>query len=170
MEPKGDVESGDDESIECYMDRLLKRVRSASPAATATAPPAALRFETAAPPAQAPANAQPADDEVYVPRTTAPELPANLSAMRELANTAARTAIDQHVRKHTGRQAAGRLVAAGLTISTSVLLSYWAWRAHSLQAGVAAGIGGSVGMYWTFAALRRLFGAMRLSRPRPTQP
>jgi hypothetical protein len=82
-----------------------------------------------------------------------------------LANTAARRAIDRHVRKHTGRQAAGRLVGAGLTIATSVLLGYWAWKGHSVQAGAGAAIGGGVGIYWTLAAFRRLFGAMRLNRP-----
>lgn len=174
-----DMEGCDDESIETYMDRLLRRVRSASPAASSPAPPAAVRVEPArpptppapAPPARAAAAAEPVVEEPpeYMPRTTAPELPANLSAMRELANSAARTAIDRHVRKHTGRQAAGRLVAAGLTISTSVLLSYWAWRAHSLEASVGAGIGSAIGVYWTLAALRRLFGAMRLSRPQAAE-
>jgi hypothetical protein len=168
-ERRNDAEGGDDESIESYMDRLLKRVRSTPPAAGSKAPSAAAPVEVAPPPAPSPARVEQIVEEPpeYLPRTAAPELPANLSAMRELANTAARTAIDRHVRKHTGRQAAGRLVAAGLTIATSALLSYWAWRAHSLQAGVGAGIGGCVGLYWTLAALRRLLGAMRLSRPQP---
>ena len=171
VENYDDEEGRDDESIESYMDRLLKRVRNATSPAGPSSPPAATRVEPAPLPKPSPTPASPVAEEPteYVPRTTAPELPANLSAMRELANTAARTAIDRHVRKHTGRQAAGRLVAAGLTISTSILLSYWAWRAHSLEAGVAAGIGGSIGIYWTLAALRRLFGAMRLSRPRSPQ-
>jgi len=159
---------GDDESIESYMDRLLKRVRGSSPASTA--PPASMSTAVPATPLAQVATVVPPEltaeePTEYMPRTTAPELPANLSAMRELANTAARTAIDRHVRKHTGRQAAGRLVAAGLTIATSVLLGYWAWQSHSLQAGVGAGIGGGIGIYWTLAALRRLFGAMRLNRP-----
>jgi len=150
------------------MDRLLKRVRGDSPAAAIKAPNS-LPVEAAPVPMPVVA-ASPLEEKVeeageFLPRTTAPELPANLSAMRELANTAARTAIDRHVRKHTGRQAAGRLVGAGLTIAASTLLAYWAWKGHSIQAGVGAGIGGGVGIYWTLAALRRLFGAMRLNRP-----
>jgi hypothetical protein len=169
-----DAEGRDDESIESYMDRLLKRVRSAPPSEVAKPQPAAPRATSPPPVPVAPAPSIPASGEhpveelpEYLPRTAAPELPANLSAMRELANTAARTAIDRHVRTRTGRQAAGRLLSSSLTIATSVLLSYWAWRAHSLQAAVGAGIGGFVGLYWTLAALRRLFGAMRLSRPKP---
>jgi len=153
------------------MDRLLKRVRNTPPVATtkiAPAPAMAPASPAPIPPAPKP---EPLAEELpdYLPRTTAPELPANMSAMRELANTAARTAIDQHVRKHSGRQAAGKLVSATLTILTSTLLSYWAWRAHSLHAAVGAGIGGLAGMYWMLAALRRLVGAMRLSRPQGGQ-
>ena len=32
-----------------------------------------------------------------------------MTAMRELANSAARSAIDKHVRKHTGKQVTGKL-------------------------------------------------------------
>jgi hypothetical protein len=104
------------------------------------------------------------NDAEYCPRRTAPELTTNMSAMRELANTAARSAIDRHVRQHTGKQAAGKLVGACLTVLASGVVGYWAARAHSLPAGVAAAIGGCVGVHWTWAAFRRLTTLRRLNQ------
>jgi hypothetical protein len=151
------------------MDRLLKRVRGAAPAGAPAAPaakPAALA-EAEVPLEEAPAAADgelPENDN-YSPRRTAPELSTNMSAMRDLANTAARSAIDRHVRKNTSRQAAGRLFSACLTVAASLLLAYWAWKAFSLQAAVGAAIGGFAGAYWVLAALRRIFSIMRLNKP-----
>ena len=87
--------------------------------------------------------------------------------MRELANTAARSAIDKHVRKHTGKQATGKLFGACLTVCASLVLAYWAWYGQSLPATVGAAIGGCVGLYWTWAAVRRLFSLMRLNQEQP---
>ena len=117
----------EDESIDNYMERLLKRVRGES--ATDTGPWKQISlprgftrhgprpFRSQLPSA---AVAEPEGD--YLPRTTAPEETLGLSAMRDLANTAARTAIETHIRKHTGRQAVGKLVTATLIIATSSVL------------------------------------------------
>jgi hypothetical protein len=167
---------GEEESIESYMERLLKRVKGDSTPISSAAP---MKFKpaTAAPPAAVPATTAPpaeqtaydrqVESEEYSPRRTAPELSTNLTAMRDLANSAARSAIDRHVRKHTGKQVAGKLTGAFLTVTASGLLSYWAWKTNSFQAAVGAGIGGAAGAYWTLAAIRRLFGLMRLNKPRP---
>jgi hypothetical protein len=93
-----------------------------------------------------------------------------MTAMRELANSAARSAIDKHVRKHTGKQVTGKLFGACLTVCTSLVLGYWAWKAQSLPATVAAAIGSCIGLYWMWAAIRRLFSLMRLNRPQEDQP
>jgi hypothetical protein len=114
-------------------------------------------------------EAQEPESEEYSPRRTAPELSTTMTAMRDLANSAARSAIDQHVRKHTGKQAASKVFTSLLTIAASGLLSYWAWKTFSLQAAVGAGIGGLVGTYWLFAAIRRLFILMRLNKPEEEQ-
>jgi hypothetical protein len=81
-----------------------------------------------------------------------------------LANSAARTAIDQHVRLHSGRRATKKLFGACVTVGLSLVMAYWAWRIHSFQAAVGAGLGGAIGGYWTMAALRRLSGLKRLDR------
>ncbi len=104
----------DEDSIEAYMNRLLKRVQGTSettkflsepkthvvePTRVAEASkgsqdqsPTATAAETAAvvQPALPP---QPAPDSPYIPRSQAPERTSNMAAMRELANSSARTAI-----------------------------------------------------------------------------
>jgi hypothetical protein len=87
--------------------------------------------------------------------------------MRDLANTAARTAIETHIRKHTGRQAIGKLVTATLIITTSTVLAFWSWRSHSVAAGIGAGVGAAAGVWWTLAALRRIANVSRLNRQQP---
>ena len=84
--------------------------------------------------------------------------------MRDLANSAARSAIDQHVRKHTGKQATNRMIGAVLTLTASTVLGYFAWQDSSVQAGAGAIIGGGLGVYWLLAALRRVLKLMRLNR------
>ena len=88
--------------------------------------------------------------------------------MRDLANSAARTAIDQHVRRNTSQRATQKLFGACITVGYSLVLAYWAWRVHSLQAAIGAGFGGAIGGYWTLAALRRLSGLKRLDRETET--
>jgi hypothetical protein len=163
----------EDESIESYMERLMKRMRGeeGSPK-TAGAPPTAP-----VPVSSSPAMAEPAaphsvagheqlpgaEPGEFSPRRAAPEVVASMSAMRDLANTAARSAIDQHVRKHTGQQATGRLIGACLTVALAAGLGYWAWKTHSLQAAAGAIIGGGLGAHWLLSAARRLFKLRRLN-------
>jgi len=165
--------SSEDESIESYMERLMLRVRGSSPVAQSSWKPATSALADSAPrttpeatadstPA-APGEEKPAND--YSPRRTAPELTSDLSAMRELANTAARTAIDSHVRKRKGRQATGKLFGASATLVLSTVLGYWAWQLQSFDAGAAASIGGVVGLYWSLSAAGRLFGLRRAATP-----
>lgn len=167
------AEHGDDESIDNYMDRLLKRVRGESatdaggwkknqiPDGSAPAAPAVQTAPAMSPPVH------PEPEGEYVPRTTAPEQTLGLSAMRDVANTAARTAIETHIRKHTGQQAIGRLVTAVLILLVSVAGGYSAWHAHSFPAGVVGAFGVALGLFWTLAAIRRITTVMRLNRPRP---
>jgi hypothetical protein len=166
----------DEESIESYMDRLMKRVRGDSTPLASKLNPIAKPAEEATPQSVATPAAtteEPTEEAEeageYSPRRTAPEI-SNMTAMRELANSAARSAIDKHVRKHTGKQVTGKLFGACLTVGTSLMLAYWAWKAQSLPAAVAAAIGSCIGLYWTFAAVRRLFNLMRLNRPQEDQP
>lgn len=108
-ESGGDEE--DDDSIEAYMNRLLRRVQGQSesePAAKPTAPRTQVVEPKREPvrqsiPEPEEAEASTSKSEVmnspYVPRSQAPERNSNLAAMRELANSSARTAIAASARK-----------------------------------------------------------------------
>jgi|GEM_PF-5625379 len=92
-----------DDSIESYMSRLMQRLKSSddeepSPGKTT----GASRAQATAKPAAPPPSPKPAESKPLTclseisPRSQAPELGANLAAMRELANSAARGAIESH--------------------------------------------------------------------------
>ncbi len=165
----------DEESIESYMERLMQRVRGDEgeqnvAGATPISPIAANSYAangesgSAQPVAgqDQPIAAEPGE---FTPRRAAPEVIADMSAMRDIANSAARSAIDRHVRKHTGQQATGRLFGACLTVALSAGLGYWAWKTGSLQAAAGAIIGGGLGLHWLLSAARRLFKLRRLNTP-----
>ncbi len=166
----------DEESIESYMERLMQRVRGdegpnkavAAPQPAMAAAPSPAVESSSQPAAAAPDQPTAAEPGEFTPRRAAPEVIADMSAMRDIANTAARSAIDHHVRKHTGQQAAGRLVGACLTVALSVGLGFWAWQTGSLQAAAGSIIGGGLGLHWLLSAARRLFKLRRLNAQQNT--
>ncbi|MEX2175311.1 MAG: hypothetical protein WD872_13195 [Pirellulaceae bacterium] len=178
----------DDDSIESYMAGLLKRVRGDAPAGasqSSQAPPVRSNVPAPAPkvesilpePAQGEAATgsvspptQPVVEEEFTPRYPAPELKSGLAAMRELANSAARTAIVKHARRSGGRAALAQSLGAVMTLGCGALAAYWAWRTHSLPAGAGAGIGLAAALYWGGKAAWRGFGAMRLRAPQWAKP
>jgi Inner membrane component of T3SS, cytoplasmic domain len=109
---------GDDDSIEQYMSRLLGRVRGE--ATVATAAPAVREIQppvTAPPPVIAPATSEAPDlTKGYVPRTYVPEQPERLSQMRELANSAAQSALHTHAMKHQNRATKQKSLVALLSL------------------------------------------------------
>lgn len=166
------VESPDEESIEKYMERLMQRVRGDSTSAPRPAVMPVLQKQLEEPPAAGPAENLPAEQdpvkpEEYLPRSPAPEQSANLAAMRELANTAARTAIEKHHQKSGNKQVAFKLLGAGVLLLGSALLAYWAWQMSSVTAAVGAAIGLLTGTLWALRGFIRFLNAIKLSRPQP---
>jgi len=104
----------DDDSIEAYMNRLLKRVQGQSgvaseaaspkPVAVAVAPTSTVKSTSSVSekPTETSAPLKPTEvidpNTPLVRRSQAPEHAANLAAMREIANATADTAISQSVR------------------------------------------------------------------------
>ena len=118
----------DEESIENYMNRLLQRVRgqSRSPQAlpegierNEPALAATLRQAVQAGP-EPPVPAPPAPRR-YVPRQ-APEKSAEMSAMRELANSTARTAIDSSQERRHATKTLSKLIVTIFAALTGVVL------------------------------------------------
>jgi hypothetical protein len=121
-------EGGEEESIEDYMKRLMARMRGGSleEESKPSPPPTAV----SAPPAPQPSDSMPSakialpgsaterassrttgafNPEEYVPKALAPEKARNMAAMRELANTSARSAIQVSARRRYGTAIALRL-------------------------------------------------------------
>jgi chromosome segregation ATPase len=174
MQPAAPAPPADDDSIEDYMSRLLRRVRGEGPA-----PAVPYQFPTQSPPSsptepQAVKSASPVVDETvppdaetqatpYRPRATAPELTTNLKAMRELANSACRTAIAKHQKRRGGREVLGRLIGVGLALVASGLAAGVALVFNSWLAGFAALVGVVAVAYWTLRTIVSAFQIMRLS-------
>jgi hypothetical protein len=165
--------SGDsEESIESYMERLMQRVRGdEGPAPTSMSQTGVTQTASkpitssfAAPPAEdvgstmvaafmpeGSAGNEPTPAEV-APRRPSPDLTANLSAMRELANSAANAAINLHGRNKDRSRANRKLLGACLTLSASVVLSYFSWEAGSMPGMAGAVAGCSIAAYWMLGA------------------
>ncbi len=139
-----------DESIDSYMERLLNRVRgeSATECRLSSKP---QKTTTSSRTSQAPPDESQSirttastvdfvDHSEYIPRSQAPEQVSQLSALRELANTAARSAIEQHAQKsrrtvsRDGNTAAIGLAVTGVVAGGVALYTgYWqAWAASGI--------------------------------------
>lgn len=156
MLPPSPEPSGEDESIDDYMARLLDRVRHAagdtrplSPP-TAYAPPQVSQRSPAEAVKPAPqpdmprprAGGKPRGPVEMSPRAVAPEKSADLSAMRALANDSAQSAIDHHARQQTVSAIRVKLLVAILALAAGGATA-WAWWAElapvgALYAAVAA--------------------------------
>lgn len=113
----GNANGGEeDDSVEAYMKNLLARMRGGSENVVEAPAPAAAPPSSYAPTRPSPyelRNAmreeqiglpddlEPMDLDSYVPLTNAPEKSKNISALRELANSTARTAIHKSTRRKT---------------------------------------------------------------------
>jgi hypothetical protein len=136
--PPKPVSAGEEEdSIESYMKRLLQRV-SGDDTAPRWTPPSEAASPSASDDAPAPTPSKPTveaeafDPKTYVPRSTAPELNANLAAMRELANSSARSAIDTSSKREQLRNAATKLSLSMIAVLTNFALWWVALRSESL--------------------------------------
>jgi hypothetical protein len=181
LRPAAAPSHDEEESIESYMERLMQRVRGDSPPPSPaqrlqSAPPKPAVSESAkAPPAPGPAAPaaappQPGEPGEFVPRSTAPETGSNLSAMRELANTAARSAIDHHIRRHTNRQAMGKLLGAGVCLAAGGFLGYTAWQQPTSLTIAGATLSLSLAALWFATGLRNLSKARQLDRSTDPAP
>ncbi len=130
-----------DESVEDYMRRLLARMRGVSesevtlPGVEAGKPASAVvpKDPSVAKPTPEPAPAteneqlseawtEPFDPDKYVPRGTAPEKNRDLNALRELANTSARSAIQVSARRRQGSAILIKLAIATVGLIAGVAL------------------------------------------------
>jgi hypothetical protein len=159
-----------EESVEDYMARLMQRLRggdtaSPAPAASAVSVPTSeeaavahvLDTDAETPPAsdvvEPPAPvAPPIQPCEYKPRNQAPERGAGLDALRDLANSSARSAISTHKVKTHGKAAMGRAIAAGLALLGAV--AFVCWQGYDGVVGLAGtGIALVLAMIWGVQAV-----------------
>lgn len=169
---------GDEESIEAYMARLLKRVQGEPNEAPRPQSVASLRasmgIQANADNKPAPAPAAPPTPEIgrvmdaseFVPRAKAPERTSNLEAMRALANHSARSAIENSNKRKGGQEGVFKLLYA--TTSALLGLGLMAWLGWTSILGIIAGGSGLVlGGLW---AMQGLFIQQQAATPELEQP
>lgn len=161
----------EDDSIEAYMNRLLKRMHGDDSEPEPPAPSAPARQEPAASQPTLTSYEEvpetPAVEEVkqdvlleseYVPRSSAPEHSGNLSAMRELANSSARQAIAKSVRNRQRSQSMLKLFLSGAFIMGSGTFAVLAQR-QLMPYALAAGACVLLAIYWGLSGLKLLKGS-----------
>lgn len=152
------AEGHEDESIDSYMERLMARVRGSSGGSgvPAAAPPAPEREKAAraapppateAPPAAAEPGPAPAGSPrkrgsaSMAPRAVAPEKTIDLSAMRELANQSAWTALERHHRRTTASAVRAKLWMAAFSLAAGCAMLWLAVTRPSASHALYASIG-----------------------------
>ena len=167
--PDSDDDENDGESIDDYMGRLLERVRQTTgderqsttsvpykpkPVRPKPTEHAAESGDRTSPDSESePAEPKPGKME---PRAVAPERSVDMSAMRELANFSAHTAINSHARRMLSSAALNRLSVAvtGLAAGGVSMWLWWAKASNNLPLYVAM-VGFTVAAIWgvRYAAL-----------------
>ncbi|TWU63300.1 Chromosome partition protein Smc [Crateriforma conspicua] len=179
-------EEPEDDSIEAYMNRLLQRVQNGPNATGATgggSAPTPQKDASAAaeeaPAAEIPVEPEPVIDPnaPLIARSEAPEKHTNLSAMRELANDSARSAISrstkQQIRDTQLRGMSRLLVAAVFAISgLGVFVAspiMWVSLLGLLAGIIAAALYGREGWMLIRDSRRRLMMAQTAQETQPNQ-
>jgi hypothetical protein len=155
----------DEESIDQYMSRLMERVRATSggvapssptmPTASPQVEPRETSKADAAQEAESPmfSAAAPAEDAnqpmEMTPRTVAPEKNVNLSALRELANLSAQSALGRHSRQVLVHTMYSKLLVAIVALAAGGAL-LWMWRSLGAMQTTfyAALVALLVAIYW----------------------
>lgn len=147
----------EEDSIEAYMQRLLQRVSGESESRPHSSPakqslPIVSPVVCEMPAEKASITAEPIvepfDPSTYVPRSTAPEASSKLAAMRELANSSARSAIHTSTKRRHAKHLSGKLGMSIFAVAAAISLGWLALQTHSTLSFYAA-IGACVaGLLW----------------------
>ncbi len=129
--PRGESLDAEEDSVDAYMARLLERARvgkpeQSPPAETAEPVRQAIPLSSHRTEYQEPLNRH-GSRELSAPRATACEKQVNLSAMRELANLSAQTAIHSHAKNRLQRASRTKLLVSGLglLVGSGMMWAYW---------------------------------------------
>jgi hypothetical protein len=155
-----------DATVEQYLAELLGRYDTGAGAAM-TSPVSSPAVDSTSEHSVSPAPAEVLAVETPVeeaPRERRrPSVPADMSAMRELANAAARRAIATHTHKTTVAVACGKLLLAGIALAASYLLIQMSASAAAITyflGLLALGLGG----YWGYQYMRLAGGLAQVTK------
>jgi hypothetical protein len=143
----------EEESIDDYMGRLMQRVKAGGPPSKSAGNGAPVRPSTPAVPAAAvkpsAAESEEAPSGPIQPRSAAPETHNDLSALRELANLSAHSALNHHSRQLLVYTMRSKLTVAIVALAAGGAM-FWMWKgASSAQMTYYAGlIAVLVAVYW----------------------
>lgn len=151
-----DATLDDDESIEAYMNRLLKRVRVGSQEEEESKRPAPVAVDRApmmeiSAPVVEEQDDEPAQPKIsledYRPRTAAPEHSHNLHAMRALANDNTRTAMATHARRNWANFMKLKLGVSvfAITAIAASMIFFWG---NPILVTLGSCVGVAVMFYW----------------------
>ncbi len=167
------LESAEDgeESIDQYMSRLMERVRASTdePAVLSCSPPEDEQTPQTAVPSGTdvvphPLKSRRPDLERMSPRAVAPESESGLSAMRELANFSARSAISHHRRRKLILTSRTKLAVAGIGFACCGVLAWLWWKAGSGMLGFyAAAVSCFIAVFW---GIEYIIATIRIMRNR----
>ena len=151
-EPETAFSESEDDSIQDYMNQLMQRVGTPAETPAQPKPEPSKAVEKAiekrvpetveAPPAQ---EVGPLNPSEFVPRAVAPEASSSLQALRAVANTSARSAIDVHQRRNYDQYSMVCWfisIVAGVVCFAMAFLSETLFSLPTLIAAVCFGIAG----------------------------
>jgi hypothetical protein len=175
-EPQRATSGDEEESIDEYMAQLMRRIRgdsiaSASPAQPQPQPPADRQVYVPTTSREHPPVQEVQETErkpVEAPLTLeelrrggpAPEQTTDMSALRELANQTARSAIGAHASRKYRENATSKLLVAGAAVASGMYLLATAPDLLSLQF-VGACLAVLAALYWCTVIMRSLAEANR---------
>ncbi len=163
-------QESEDDSIDEYMARLLERMRGGeSPSPTPVQAPPPVAPVTVPIASDQPVVMEPVEPGEFTPRSQAPEQSAGLSAMRNLANSAARSAIHTHKQRHVQQQAKKRSLIAAISFLGSLSLGIAAYLFDSTLAWPFCGGFGLLFAYMISRACLNAVTHMRLPAPSEAQ-
>ena len=141
----GDTGSQDEDSIEAYMNQLLVRVRGGDNSIAASIEPARPAVESSwKNTGEAGEGNEPVE---FVARSQTREEDSDLSAMRDLANDTARSAIAAYDMKSDFDVASAKLIAAGAGVITAAW-STLSYESHPLLTFLGVGVGLGSAVMW----------------------
>jgi hypothetical protein len=139
-----------------------------APAPASSSPPAGLASILGGPTPTSSDEPPKITPEEFVPRSQAPERSERLAAMRDLANSSARSAIDRYAQTKWLSSAAAKFTMSALAGAAAVFLAFFA-EGNRLMVYGGGGVSVVASVFWFVQAVRYTQRFFRARREKPRQ-